>query len=1433
MERLGFRDVQDLHAERTGMHPVATCRGKTRRDFLFVSREMVPLFQSCQVDDETMSDHSYLIGTFSGSHDCLDRFVWPIPDPMDWSEASCRRPVALDLFAPGCNLDSDYETFWHEVETRNNFARLQQQKPVVRASLGRGKQRKPQCRDRQLPPTKASRPGDRQPAYLGTCVQHAQWLKQLRRLQSYVRLARSGISSAAHRAHQFGLWTSILRAPGFAPSFSVWWSQRSLALGEPVGVPSEPPDQSLAWILYSGLELDFTQLEAALRSARSHANRLSKASDIHAMYRTVQRDIPVQVDSLVHVEKAEVLDVDLEECALVTDRNVAWDPEVPLAHHAGPVSIIHAEGDKVWVDSCANVEIGDTISQTSFTTSLPDLFDAFESHWTALWNKHADVPTSQWDDIVQFAASQLRPLPPSCPVFSINSVRRCLQRKSSKAATGLDGVARADLLALSDPDLQLLMRTFACAGHTGEWPQQVLNGYVRSLAKNDDPLTVSHYRPITVFSLWYRTWSSIAARHWLAQLSQVVDPFLCGNVVGCRAGMVWRHVLEQVEAAHRDQVPVCGFSADIVKAFNVLPRRPAFVAAKLLGLDQQTLVSWAGALGVFVRHFVIRGSYSPGVASLNGFPEGCAMSCVAMLLLTQLFHKWMLACNTLFRPVSYVDNWAVLLHNVDHMRQATEAVDRFANMLRVQLDAKKSFAWCSDADGRRSLRDQGFRVLLGTRELGAHVVYTRQLANKTALDRFKCLADFWAKLSGTWCTFRQKLTLVTRVAWPRAMHAISAVVVGRKHFESLRTHMMQSLHLQKPGANPVLQCGLEGLAVDPLVFAALETVRDARALGVDFCVVQDLDAGPFGGDEPQFNSLSEILCQRLHQVGFTPELHGLVSDAIGSFRLLACPFGELLVRLQLVWTTVMAAQVRHRNSFRGFESVDVAQTRKAYLSHDPYDQGILRKHLHGATLTNAHAQHWSTNRSDLCVRCGMLDSTWHRLWDCSATQPLRDSLPVDFLAAVPSLPAVVVEHGWTWRPCLADAWLRYLDTLPSDVDFQPCGPLPAVLDVFTDGSCLFPTNPLLRVASWAVVLGSPFQLDFAMSDFKALAGQPLPGIIQTAYRAELYAILTALRFAHKHQRGIRIWTDCQSAIAAFATHVRDALPVRANSHHCDLLSAIQQLASTIGPGCVEVLKVPAHVSRSCYDNDLERWLISGNESADRLAKSANAARPAADWSLWSAYSEQLDICTEQASLARAHILAVSKFWNEAASQDRPAVPQVSRPLREARVQPELQLTIPASLELTGLSFHRFFGLDLFRRVSAWFSSIRASDCPLQWISFHQLFISFQKRQGPVHVSKIDGVWKVETGEVASLANHMRVGVRVKFFRLMLQQFLKDCSIQFTTATVRPASQWICCFKGALAIDITHEEHHFVEGFLAAQLPEPASGPGKTLDRLHI
>ena len=328
--------------------------------------------------------------------------------------------------------------------------------------------------------------------------------------------------------------------------------------------------------------------------------------------------------------------------------------------------------------------------------------------------------------------------------------------------------------------------------------------------------------------------------------------------------MVWRHILQAVQAAHLGGAHVCGFSADIVKAFNDLPRLPALTAVKLLGVDQPTLCAWAGALAGFQRHFVIRGSYSPGVLSTNGFPEGCALSCLAMVGLTHLFHLWMRACDASIRPISYVDNWELLMSTPQVMQRACEAVDKFAALLHIRLDAQKSYAWASDASDRGFLRAAGFRVVNATRDLGAHVVYTEQLSNRTSLERIEGLADFWRKLSRASCTFRQKISLVIRAAWPRALHAVSAVVLGKKHFVTLRTEVMKSLGLSKPGASPDLQCSLESLLFDPQVFAIIETVRDARSLQGHGHTVLDLEVGPLGVEKPVYNSVSEILCQRLH-----------------------------------------------------------------------------------------------------------------------------------------------------------------------------------------------------------------------------------------------------------------------------------------------------------------------------------------------------------------------------------------------------------------------------------------------------------------------------------------------------------------------------------------------------------------------------------------
>ena len=78
-------------------------------------------------------------------------------------------------------------------------------------------------------------------------------------------------------------------------------------------------------------------------------------------------------------------------------------------------------------------------------------------------------------------------------------------------------------------------------------------------------------------------------------------------------------------------------------------------------------------------------------------------------------------------------------------------------------------------------------------------------------------------------------------------------------------------------------------------------------------------------------------------------------------------------------------------------------------------------------------------------------------------------------------------------------------------------------------------------------------------------------------------------------------------------------------------------------------------------------------------------------------------------------------------------------------------------------------------------------------------------------------------------NHTRFGVRVKHFRLMLQQFLRDAEVHFST--VRPHSQWTSCFKVSISFSCTDVEHGVVEQWLSTKLSGPATGTGRELESL--
>ena len=109
-----------------------------------------------------------------------------------------------------------------------------------------------------------------------------------------------------------------------------------------------------------------------------------------------------------------------------------------------------------------------------------------------------------------------------------------------QAATGAEGVGRADLLALSDRHLQWLVDLFnSLEASQTTWPEQLLTGLVFSVAKIDLPHLPEHFRPIHLFSVAHRIWGSIRARQMLRQLAPYVPDDLHGYLPGHEPAMLW------------------------------------------------------------------------------------------------------------------------------------------------------------------------------------------------------------------------------------------------------------------------------------------------------------------------------------------------------------------------------------------------------------------------------------------------------------------------------------------------------------------------------------------------------------------------------------------------------------------------------------------------------------------------------------------------------------------------------------------------------------------------------------------------------------------------------------------------------------------------------------------------------------------------------
>ena len=1408
---------------------VAPVKGNTQIDHLWLSPELAAAFRGLEVVHDMFPDHVVLKATFDGAANQFIRYIWPTPQPVPWQHVpDLAQPVDFQHASP----TEQYANLWNMRESSASDALKHAWQPNMQ---GRGQRTATTIRRGWPAPPKQGRSFDPQPTFMGYDVQHARWLRQLRRLVNYHQWAKCHwqYASVATWTHGLLLWRSILDATGFGLSFSKWWLGRScFGLDDPGCVPCYPPAPEVALQLCECFQCEVRALERRLHQAKLSSRRQAHLHNPNLIFKDTKRPPPEPVTSLLVQSSSVVVEVDEADVAVVIEPPCQFDDSRPVVLDTVPVQVIHATDTKLYLTSVQDAMVGTNVTQSSPVGALDAVFEAFHEQWKKRWCRHDEVPTSHWQTLVDFARATMPQwfMPPL--EISPELLLAEVTHKKPTAATGMDGVSRRDLVAAGPNQLSSFCSLFARASRDGAWPLQIVTGKVASLAKKPQPLGTGDYRPITVFSLLYRCFSSLQARHLLAKADEWCHPDIHGNRKSHQTAHLWRSLVDQIQCAYDQDQSLSGLTADIEKAFNCLPRYPVLAMALHVGTPFEVMTAWTGALASMVRRFKVRDSFSKGFTTSTGLAEGCALSCYGMLLLDDVMHRYVHAQCPQIRVLSFVDNWDFLTWDPACATRQMDVLQAFASLTDLTVDRQKTFGWSTSSLVRGQFRSVGIPVKHHAKDLGAHVAFSRQRTNQTLAQRLDSLAPFWDQLRSSRASYHAKLRALRCVAWPRGLFGVASAPLGSAVWLRHRRLAVKSLAFGKPGVNPGLLLGLVEAQADPEWLGILATVAEARQFcPLDFWAL-DLYHAACGDTAPPPSSPTAVLLSRVHQLGLNVCADGQWQDAVGSFHPGMVNFAELSLRLQWCWNRLIAASVCHRKDFGGLVHVDVVTTRRCLSLLPPDQQALMRLSLSGGLYTqDAHA-HWNDGPGT-CKWCGQLDSLEHRYFHCPATSRLRLQVAPDLVRLRASVPDALALRSWAIQPHTQMDWLRCLNAIPSQV--PPCAVEFSSSRwncVFTDGSCLWQSLPDVRVAAWGVVLAVPFSGHWTSAGPRVLCSGQLPGLCQTAYRAELYALCVALHHAAVGGFRVKIYSDCLGVINKYFLLTRGQVGLKQNTGSADLWQWLLSSLDRLGQNNVQLIKTPAHRRVSSATTQREAWQFWNNSVADQVAKFANLDRGEEFWTTWSEHAQAVTAAKQLHEQAwQLHLQVGLLSVQDSASADLDVeVVHVPRPSRVF----EPRFCIAAWKGSIPPAFANEYGYGMASRIAQWWTArTSAGTEEIKWVSFVHLYVDYQLTWGCAGPLQSKKTWLdiflrpyLDAGKYPFLK-------KVKWFRRCLKQFWSQSQQVIGMEQCRCASEIMQTHIQSASVRWDAAALHMTENWIAENCREPVARGTKVLQSLPI
>ena len=150
-----------------------------------------------------------------------------------------------------------------------------------------------------------------------------------------------------------------------------------------------------------------------------------------------------------------------------------------------------------------------------------------------------------------------------------------------------------------------------------------------------------------------------------------------------------------------------------------------------------------------------------------------------------------------------------------------------------------------------------------------------------------------------------------------------------------------------------------------------------------------------------------------------------------------------------------------------------------------------------------------------CAACGQLDTWTHRALHCSIYAEVRSKHPEVVQLRI-EVPRALARHLLPGCNQFAAQRKHLLLGLPGRaLNFQVTS-MTEGHDLFSDGSCAYPSIPCLTRAAWAVV---------SAPHAAVLSSGLVPGLIQNVDRAELLAAYAAVRLTYEFATQAVLWTD--------------------------------------------------------------------------------------------------------------------------------------------------------------------------------------------------------------------------------------------------------------------------------------------------------------------